>query len=292
MSFFMNSSIFDDDYVPIIDQLSATAQSNLFDARSFYKLRADYTGFCVTIRRTSDGVELDIGFSGNYVDVDAINTFLGGGAGTIAKWYDQSGNGYDIFNTDATEQPNIANGQFAAHSALLVANFSAHSLYSVDLGAIIDQNTLDIYTVGYKDSTAYGAVFTATLALTNFGSSYTSCIHTATHARTYIGGQGVQVSFVLTNKAWWDRTYREGINQDVKGEIFKDGDVSNTLYNVANAVTESNVKYLLMGAERESAIASPYSGDILEDIHFNGHVLSAGDKTLLEDWQKLTYGIS
>ena len=64
-------------------------------AYSFRKLRSAYTGPCCQI---SDGVTLiDIGFVNNYVDLTAIQN--AGPNIDIVFWYDQSGNGNDLYRT-------------------------------------------------------------------------------------------------------------------------------------------------------------------------------------------------
>jgi hypothetical protein len=74
-------------------------------AYSFRKLRAAYAGSAVRIRRTSDNAESDIGFSGNDFDVAAAATHIGGSTGRIVAWYDQSGNGVDVTESTADNQP-------------------------------------------------------------------------------------------------------------------------------------------------------------------------------------------
>lgn len=77
-------------------------------AYSLRKLRADYTGNAIQVRNDS-GTLLDIGFdSDGDLDTAAITTHVGSGSGTIATWYDQSGNGRDATQSTLTLQPYIA----------------------------------------------------------------------------------------------------------------------------------------------------------------------------------------
>jgi hypothetical protein len=63
----------------------------------------------IRVRRSSDDTEQDIGFDANGdLDTTALLDFVGTGGtdnGFISKWYDQSGNGNDAINADASEQP-------------------------------------------------------------------------------------------------------------------------------------------------------------------------------------------
>jgi hypothetical protein len=79
-------------------------------AYSLRKLSASYSGNAIRVRRSSDNTEQDIGFkSTGYLDTSALTSFVGSGSGYITKWYDQSGNGRDLFQTSAIYQPRIVN---------------------------------------------------------------------------------------------------------------------------------------------------------------------------------------
>ena len=77
-------------------------------AYSLRKLRSGYTGNAIQVRNDS-GTLLDIGFdSHGDLDTAAITTHIGSGNGTIATWYDQSGNGRDATQSTVSQQPLIA----------------------------------------------------------------------------------------------------------------------------------------------------------------------------------------
>jgi hypothetical protein len=63
----------------------------------------------IRVRRSSDDIELDIGFSGNDLDTSALETFCGVGDGFVVTWYDQSGFGNDATNAAELAQPQIVN---------------------------------------------------------------------------------------------------------------------------------------------------------------------------------------
>lgn len=89
--------------------LLGTVPSAAF-AFSLRRLRSDYTGACLRVRRSSDDGELDIGFAGNVLDETALLDFVGTGDGYVSTWYDQSGNGYDVAALTLVEQPQVAAG--------------------------------------------------------------------------------------------------------------------------------------------------------------------------------------
>ena len=76
-------------------------------AYSLRRLRNAYTGSAIRVRRSSDNTEQNIGFTGNDLNTSALTTFVGAGNGFITTWYDQSGNGKDITQSTASNQPQI-----------------------------------------------------------------------------------------------------------------------------------------------------------------------------------------
>jgi len=91
----------------LLDRLTASPTV----AYSLRKLRSAYAGSCIRVRRTSDSVESDIGFSstadgnGDYwVDAAAIASFAPGGC-TITTWYDQTTNARNATQIITTKQP-------------------------------------------------------------------------------------------------------------------------------------------------------------------------------------------
>ena len=80
---------------------------NAATAYSVRKLRTAYTGNCIRVRRSSDNAEQNIGFVNNELDTTSLLSFVGAGNGFVTTWYDQSGNGFDVTQTTAANQPRI-----------------------------------------------------------------------------------------------------------------------------------------------------------------------------------------
>ena len=66
------------------------------DAFSVRQLRTSYMGYCLRVRRSSDGTTKDIGFVDGLLDTATILTFVGSNKGTVVYWYDQSDNANDL----------------------------------------------------------------------------------------------------------------------------------------------------------------------------------------------------
>jgi hypothetical protein len=83
---------------------------NAAAAYSLRKLRKEYTGSAIEVRRTNNDVA-DIGFtSTGELDTAALLAFTGTGAldnGFVTTWYDQSGNARNATQTLAINQPQI-----------------------------------------------------------------------------------------------------------------------------------------------------------------------------------------
>ena len=64
----------------------------------------------IRVRRSSDNTEQDIGYdSNNVLDESALTTFVGANNGFVVKLYDQSGNGKNMEQSTAANQPKIVN---------------------------------------------------------------------------------------------------------------------------------------------------------------------------------------
>jgi hypothetical protein len=78
----------------------------------FRKLRSAYSGSLIRLRRVSDSVEQDIGFTVNGdLDTASANTFIGGSSATVKTWYDQSGSGNDLTQATILDQPTYVASQ-------------------------------------------------------------------------------------------------------------------------------------------------------------------------------------
>ena len=87
-----------------LDQISTTTDV----AYSLRRLTASYAGPAVQIRRSSDGLVSDIGFTLNgNLDVTALTTFVTTNDAFVTIWYDQSGHGANLTNATAAAQPRL-----------------------------------------------------------------------------------------------------------------------------------------------------------------------------------------
>jgi hypothetical protein len=90
----------------LLDEYTA----GLAAAFSLRKLRRDYEGECIRVRRSSDNTEQDFGFSENQLDASALLSFCGDGSGFVTTWYDQrEGTARNATQSSTESQPRIVN---------------------------------------------------------------------------------------------------------------------------------------------------------------------------------------
>jgi hypothetical protein len=73
-------------------------------------LDANYTGFCIRVRRSSDNTELDIGFVNGVLDTSSLLDFVGSGNGFASIIYDQVGSNNMVQNTASLQGQIVSNG--------------------------------------------------------------------------------------------------------------------------------------------------------------------------------------
>lgn len=99
-------------FTPLVDTSSGVVPAGMWDnvvpagsIKTLFSLRKRltyYAGAAVRIRDTNDNSEQDVGFD---PITHALAPFTTVGQARVVTWYDQSGNGLDMTNPNAAEQP-------------------------------------------------------------------------------------------------------------------------------------------------------------------------------------------
>jgi hypothetical protein len=97
-------------FVSADDPLLLDTYSGAAAAYSLRKLSNSYSGNCVTVRRDSDNLDANIGFSGGVLDTSALASHCGSANGFVVTWFDQSGNSNNATQTTSDYQPKIYDG--------------------------------------------------------------------------------------------------------------------------------------------------------------------------------------
>jgi hypothetical protein len=92
-----------DSFTGLLDTYSGAAA-----AYSLRQLSSTYEGDAIVVRRASDNTTQSIGFVNNELDTTSLESFCSGTDGFVTTWYDQSGNGNDVTQTNGAYQPQIA----------------------------------------------------------------------------------------------------------------------------------------------------------------------------------------
>lgn len=99
-----------EDYTIAAALLDAFA-ADLYSASGLKLLLSSYVGSpCARVRRSSDGLEADIGFGPDrWISTDELTVHCGSGSGYVTRWYDQSGNGRRWVQASGLAQARIYN---------------------------------------------------------------------------------------------------------------------------------------------------------------------------------------
>lgn len=137
-------------------------------AGGYFALRrvsAGYTGPAIRVRRSSDNLQTDIGFTANgALDTTALLTHVGVGSGFVTKWYDQSGNGRDFTQATAANQPEIVNAGVVRTLGDVPALFFGGSAWLSRTGLTIDTDAVTPYSINtvFQASNAGAALWLQT----------------------------------------------------------------------------------------------------------------------------------
>lgn len=168
----------------LLDLLPNLSKSVAYSVR---KVRRNYNGVCMRVRRSVDNAEADVRFDGKGVmsanstvvitasgtsglaigSTSSFSTFYSGRSVFVTIWYDQSGLGNNAVQTTATAQPLIVNAgtlitensipsiQFSgSHSSMLLSLTTAVSLAEGSLFAVYRATTPG-NTVAVAQGSAY-----------------------------------------------------------------------------------------------------------------------------------------
>lgn len=211
-------------------------------AYSTRRLTASYTGSLLRVRR-ADGTEQDIGYDADgHLDESAISTFAGGTACTVATWYDQSGNGNDLTNTNVSAQPQIYTGSV---------------FYSIGTGTPA-RKALN-FNSDYLEATAdlhAGAFYAASAVVTG---STIGNLHIFNQDDSLAGGTARIGQYLRTGSA----------NNTARSVVFNTAGTS-TADNTANNTVAANTAYVISSHGKSNQVEA-----FVDDVS-NGHTSLTG----------------
>ena len=104
--YIVDTTVISHEEIGAFDILGSSVSSASLGTYSLRRIFGSYTGAQVRVRRSTDNTETYIYFDkyGSMINFN-LTTWLGGGTAYVKTWYDQSGNGNDITQTDTASQP-------------------------------------------------------------------------------------------------------------------------------------------------------------------------------------------
>lgn len=128
--------------------------SNIDGAFSLRKIKSTYSGNCIRLRRSSDDAEMDFGFSGDYIDIAAINTWAGGDNLFVRTWYDQEGGAnHWQQSTNGLQFQFFTTGGGDGGDLAYLKGISANGTYMLRTTGLTSSSLCRVYTVLDSPST-------------------------------------------------------------------------------------------------------------------------------------------
>lgn len=145
-----------------------------FPAHAAYSVRLlsnSYSGALVRVRRSSDSAEKDfypdgsdeLSMSSEDGAGTSLSTWISTDSGYITDWYDQSGNGYDVSNTNAASQFRLVNAGTLDTKGGKAKLYSSGAKYLTRTGltALAHSNNNTVSAVANLDNTStFRTIFT------------------------------------------------------------------------------------------------------------------------------------
>ena len=262
-------------------------------AYSLIKLRTEYTGNAITVRRSSDNTSQDIGFKADgTLDTTALLSFVGVGNGYVTKWYDQSGNGYNFTQTTSNYQPTIvSSGVVVTKNGKPTVLFDGLSDYMFIPTSYLDNSFSFLHKIGqsFISFVGYNRISSEQVIIANnYGSSaytgyslYTNGAANITNFTTRgVSGQGTVAN--TSNTAPLPNNSLYLLNNEVdngnstanlRSKLYVNNGSSINLNNLTNTPSTSNASYnMAMGvASGGGASYSYYDGGISQLIIWNSN---------------------
>ena len=167
-------------------------------AYSLRQLSSTYSGNAIKVRRASDNAEQDIAFANNELDTATLETFASGTDAFVTTWYDQSGNGVDAENANASSQPQIvSSGSTILENGKAAVRFDGSDDY-IETSAVSYTQPHTLFDVRryYTNKTQIG------ISLKSSDSSFADC-NLSGEFRSYYGSYIPNAPTQNTNQGLW-----------------------------------------------------------------------------------------
>jgi len=202
-------------FVGLLDTYSGAAV-----AYSLRRLSGSYNGDCIIVRRSSDNLELAIGFdSNNVLDEAALLTHVGiGNDGYIVTMYDQSGGSNDITQVAESNQPKIVSS-----GVVILDPDTGKPSFTFPLGTTV-LHTISLAEISFTAGWTFSFVAKAS-AVNVYSLIFSDAIGDAQDIQYVYGGGLLRTKIDGTNR----NVYGTGTNSDSTRLWVNRRDASNNL---------------------------------------------------------------
>lgn len=253
------------------------------------KLLTSYSGDCQTIRRSSDSLELAIGFDGsNEFDQSAFNSHVGAGQGYCSVLHEQI-NGHNMIQRTTADQPECVDSGLVTGQKSL--QFSSHALYRDHRANYFSRNTYDWFFAVRKTGTAFSAAIgTWNTSATVSGVNQNTCIITSSALRHRLSATNGQVACGSPqNNNALVHLYRAGSSADFYYKIWHSG----VLYQGNTAKGSlTDLRYMILGSYEGDSGSGNFDGEIAEVIGRNNANFSSDERDTIRDNMASYYDIT
>jgi hypothetical protein len=134
---------------------------NAAAAYSLRLLNSNHGGAAIQVRRSSDNVVANIGFTSNGgLDTSALLAHCGSGDGFVTTWYDQSGNGRNATQATAANQPQIvSSGSVVNLNSKPALMFDGSNDFLSLSSSIATSINYSFFTAAYNESNINGGTY-------------------------------------------------------------------------------------------------------------------------------------
>ena len=239
-------------------------------AVSLRKLRSDYTGSCMRIRRASDNTEQDIGFINDDIDTAAINTFCTGSSCFIRTWYDQSVNENEAGISTTSLQPQIYGSNAVLTNGALFSSDYLTLTNPTELG--ISGSTLrSTFAVVRRNNNAFRFIFVA--KPTSYSSGTVYIITSEFGVRVQDGNK----LFTTSIPSSLELMSMIMTGSNVLNHNLRVNDTTISAITSASRTINTDIVSSHIGNDPTFSPSSPYDGNIKELIIFNSDQTSNVD---------------
>lgn len=253
----------------LIDILLLDKIPNAVCAYSLFKLKKSATK-CIRVRRSSDNAEIDIGFANNKLDRIELFNFITTNSGFVVTRYDQTGNGIDLTQSVAGNQPRIVNAGVFDESIYFIGA-SNHYMVSADSAKLKVTDQMSMLSVWQAKASQDAGMVGHVTSLDN---TYRYCQYNYSSSSVmgmYLGTASGTSNARNTSIPYGDGKYKctlSSYNKSLGADRLKqktnnvDG-ISGTGYN--EDIKTDGVRYLMGG----KVVSGYYTGYIDTHILFN-----------------------